>query len=279
MLLEPKIYKGSNLSKFRTFHKCDLFELSEKSQIANAFAWAKRKGRKVFVLGNGSNVFFKNKRIKSLIIKNALPPHIEYLGADKFRVSSSVELLNLLYKLFSEGRDAPYYLASAPCQVGGAIAMNAGTGIKESKYISDFLEEVYYWDNGEFKTTKKEDLILSHRNSSLGKNGIFIISAVFKFPPKIFYNNPIKERLEWAVKNQDLSMNNCGSLCTKYDAVIMKSVRRIFKNTPAGISPKKLNWAVNKSKNPIWLRAVIFALKVLHKIYGKELKFELKIVE
>lgn len=276
---KPARYKGTALSRFRTYHECDFFEIKSPQAFSAAYAYAKKKGLPTFVLGNGSNIFFKRKNIRSLIIKNSLPKMIESLGEDKFKVSSSTELLELLNKMYAEGRDAPYYLASAPCQVGGALAMNAGTGPREGKSISDFLESVEYFDNGNFCFAEKSELYLAHRKSSLQKNGIFIVSAIFRFPKKLFSSNPVKERLSWAAKNQDLSLPNCGSLCTRYDARIMKFVRLLFAKFPAGISSKKLNWAYNKSPNPIWLRSMIFILAALHKMFRKELRFELKIID
>jgi hypothetical protein len=94
----------------------------------------------------------------------------------------------------------------------------------------------------------------SHRHTGLSQNA-FILSAIFKFPHTEFDCDPVKVRLDWAVKNQDLSVPNCGSLCNKYNAKIMKFTRAIFRPFPAGMSQKKLNWPYNKANNPIYLRA------------------------
>ncbi len=279
MSLELKEYCGKGLSKFRTLNTAKFYaEIKSEEEAIDAFEFAKKQKLSPFVLGAGSNVFFKNSNVKSFVIKNALPERIEYQGGDRFEVSSSVSMLSLLKETYKLERDATYYLASAPCQVGGAIAMNAGTGPKEAKAIFDFIESVKVVRNGKVKNLLKSEIKHGHRNTELSKDA-FIISAIFNFPKRKFTTDPIRERLDWAIKNQDLSIPNCGSLCNKYNAKIMKFTRAIFRPFPAGMSQKKLNWTYNKADNPIYLRAFLFILKYLHKLFGKEIKFEIKMVD
>lgn len=277
--LEIKEYCGKKLSCFRTFNRAKFYaDIRSENDAIDAFELAKKKGLSPFVLGAGSNVFFKNSNIKSFVLKNALEKKIENLGGGRFRVSSSVRMLELLKTLYGENLDAFYYLASAPCEIGGAIAMNAGTGPKEAKCIFDFIESVRFVEDGKAVEKPAEEIAHSHRSCELSRNA-FIVSAVFKFPPKRFDADPIKARLEWAKENQDLSVPNCGSLCNKYNARLMKIARAIFRPFPAGMSKKKLNWTFNKSANPVYLRAFLFTLRLLHKICRKELKFEIKMVD
>ena len=278
MSLEIKEYVGKSLSLFKTLNRAEFYaEIASARDALEAFSYAEKRGLKPFVLGGGSNVFFKNSNIKSFILKNALPKKIEPLGGDRFKVSSSVRMMELLKFAYSESRSACYYLASAPCEVGGAIAMNAGTGPRESKAVFDFLESVEYVSDGSVVEKPAAEIRHSHRHTELSENA-FIVSAVFKLPKTNFDRDPIKARLDWARENQDLSVPNCGSLCNKYNAGLMKLTRTLFRPFPAGMSRKKLNWTYNKADNPIYLRAFLFTLKFLHKLFRKELKFEIKIV-
>ena len=129
--------------RFRIFvNTADFYvEVANETDITNAFLLAKERDLKTFVLGAGSNVFFKNAKIKSALIKNNLPKEIKHIDRDLFEVSSSVDMLQLLNFAFEQRRDCCYYLASAPCQIGGAIVMNAGSGKKEAKYICNFIIE------------------------------------------------------------------------------------------------------------------------------------------
>lgn len=272
-------YRGRGLSRFRTLNTAAFYvEIKDKSDIEEAFEAARERGLKVFVLGGGSNVFFENSEIKSAVIKNSLPAKIEHLGGDLYRVSSGLEMMQLLNFALKNSLDCCYYLASAPCQVGGAIAMNAGSGIKDGLSVSDFVESVEYFDGKRIIEAPKSDIDFGFRHTTFLEKETFIISAVLRLPRKKIDGNPIRERLEWARKNQDLESNNCGSLCDKYYAPILKLARMLFKFAPAGLSEKKLNWAVNKSDNPVWLKSLLRLISLLHSMLGKALKFEIRIV-
>lgn len=285
--MKTENYKGKSLSRYRTENVVENLLRVRCAGDASEFAkHLKTKKIPFFILGGGSNVFFKNKIVKSFLLKNEIPEDIKILDekAGLFEVSSGTSMQKLLKFLYDIGRDAPYYLASAPCQVGGAIAMNAGAGPLENLSISDFIASVKFIDsNGNEVELEKSSLDFSHRKSFFSKgekeNFAFIISAKFYFPKKTFEENPIEKRLKWAAENQDLTAPNCGSLCNKYYAPILKFARVFFAPLPAGISKKKLNWAYNKANNPIYLRTVLLFLKIAHKLMNKELKFEIKIVD
>lgn len=278
--MEFRQYNGRGLSKFRTLNNAEFYiEISAETQIVEAFNLVKNHKLKSFVLGAGSNVFFENSKIKTAIIKNNLPQYINHIKDDLFEVSAGVDMLKLLNFTLSKKRDCCYYLASAPCQVGGAIAMNAGSGKAEAKQISDFIKSVKYFDGEKIVEKNKEEIFFDYRTSEFLQKKCFIISAIFEFPKKEINTNPIKERLEWAKQNQDLSQANCGSMCNTYNAKILKFVRYIFAPLPCGLSKKKLNWAQNKSKNPFWLKLMFTTIKALHKLLHKRLKFEIIFVE
>ncbi|MBQ6534899.1 MAG: FAD-binding protein [Opitutales bacterium] len=279
MPLEVKEYKGKFLSRFRTLNRAKLYaEIRSPEDAIEAFALAEKLGAKPFVLGAGSNVFFRRSDISAFVMKNAVEKKIEPLGGDRFLVSSSVMMIDLLKFMRDESRAAPYYLASAPCEVGGAIAMNAGTGPKEGKAVFDFIESVKFVRGGKVLELPAAEIAHSHRSTELSSNA-FALSAVFSFPKTELSSDPVKDRLEWAAKNQDLSVPNCGSLCNKYDARLMRFARFLFAPLPAGMSQKKLNWAYNKAESPACLRAFISTLTLLHKIFRKELKYEIKMID
>ena len=279
--LKVEAYKGRTLSRYRTENSANYFaRIRTPENAMEAFSFAAEHDLNPFVLGGGSNVFFRNAKIKSFILKNELPQEIKHLGGDRFEVSSSVKMAALLKFLYGQKRDAFYYLASAPCEIGGAIAMNAGSGPAEGKSVSDFIESVKYVKGMELVEKEKKDLGFSYRHSLFSDTeDVFIISAMFRFPEKTFAENPIEERLHWARCNQDLSAPNCGSLCGKYDAKLMRIARFIFRPFPAGLSAKKLNWALNKSPNPVWLAMLFGTIRALHKICFRRLKFEVKTVD
>ncbi len=280
MPLKIERYSGKGLSMFRARYVAENYAaIRSADEAVEALSAARASGRGVACVGGGSNIFFVSRKVESFVLKNELPETIEYLGGDKFRVSSSVPMIKLLRKMRELGRDCFYYLASAPCQIGGAVAMNAGSGPKEGLSVSDYIESVEAADADGIHTYSKGGLNFGYRHSAfLDCGNRFITSAVFSFPKKAISGDPIAERIAWAKENQDLSAPNCGSLCSRYDARILKIVRALFSFFPAGLSKKKLNWAYNRSENPAWLASMLRLIKMLHFIAGKELRFELRIM-
>ena len=74
-------------------------------EAVEALSAARASGRGVACVGGGSNIFFVSRKVESFVLKNELPEIIEYLGGDKFRVSSSVPMIKLLRKMRELGRD------------------------------------------------------------------------------------------------------------------------------------------------------------------------------
>lgn len=280
MSLAIRCYKGSNLSRYRTYNTAEHFaRLYSAEDALEGFDYARKSGLTPFILGAGSNVFFKNSKIKSLVLKNALPREIKELGNDLFEVSSSLPILSLLRYAFEKKRNCCYYLASAPCEVGGAIAMNAGTGRVCNKCIFDFVESVKYIRDSAIKQKPASEIFRSFRRTEFTDGNTFILSAILRLPKTEIIGDPISERLEWARKNQDLSIPNCGSLCDKYNARILEFLRFVYSPFPAGLSRKNLNWGQNQSRNPFYFRIFLKSVKLLHSIFAKELEFEIKIVD
>ena len=272
--------EGGDFSLFRSRHVAENFaEIRSAADLPELLAFARERGLGTVFLGGGSNIFFASRKIRPLVLKNALPETIEHLGGDRFRVSSSVPALKLLRKIRELGRDCFYYLASAPCQIGGAIAMNAGSGPAEGLSVSDYIESVEAAGEDGARIFKKSELGFGYRRSAFLDNpGLFVAGAVFVFPKAEICGDPIAERMAWARERQDLRFPNCGSLCSRYDARILRLVRALYRFCPAGLSGKKLNWAQNRSENPAWLASMLRLIEILHALAGKELKFELRIV-
>lgn len=272
--------EGRDFSLFRSRHVAENFaEIRRAEDVPELLKIAGERGLGTVFLGGGSNIFFASRRIRQLVMKNALPEVVEHLGGDRFRVSSSVPMLKLLRRMKELGRDCFYCLASAPCQIGGAIAMNAGSGPGEGISVSDYIESVEAANAEGLLTFKKSELGFGYRRSAFLDNpDLFAVGAVFVFPKKKIAGDPIAERMEWAREHQDLRFPNCGSLCSRYDARILRLVRALYRFCPAGLSGKKLNWAQNRSENPAWLASMLRLIEILHALAGRELKFELRIV-
>ena len=99
-----KKYSGKTLSRFAVRYEADnFFAVRSEAEAVEALKLANSSGLETVCLGGGSNVFFASKKIKSFILKNEIPAEVEYLGGDRFRVSSSVPMIKLLRGIHSLG--------------------------------------------------------------------------------------------------------------------------------------------------------------------------------
>ena len=280
-MFEVNSIKSNRLSWFRTEHEFRHFaEIENRDDFFKAENYAKEKGLPKFFLGNGSNVFFAKKKIETLVLKNSIPKTIEPLGNDEFKISSSFSLSRLLKSLLEESRDAPYNLASVPATVGGALAMNAGTGRKGDRFLGQFLKRVEVWKEGEVFELSVSELDLSFRESIFSeKDSGFIATCVFCFPKVEIEGNPIKERIAWAREHQELGVPNCGSTFRKSSGPLLRFTQKVFVKCPAYISSKSIIWVSNRSSSSLWLRSLFFFVKFLHRLCFKRLEFEVRIVK
>ena len=277
-----KSLEDNNLSFYRTSHYFERYgEFFTVEQFCEYCNWAKDKKIKIYILGNGSNTLFINKKIKSLILKNKLCKEIKPLSNNRIQVTSSVLVLDLLKYCHKNYLDSFYYLASVPATIGGALAMNAGRGKQHQLTIYDFVESVTFFDfeSNSVKTLKKEQIVKGYRNTIFtGIHSRLILSATLKFTPTEFKKNPIVDRCKWSKNNQDYSAPNCGSVFRDSDSRILKKLRGL-KIGKSSLSLKTNNWILNKSDSSFCIIIIIKIIFFIHYLLGKKAELEIITVD
>lgn len=273
--------KSDKLSWYRTEHTFkNICYITCIIDYQKAIAYSRTNELKVYALGNGSNTFFNRSSVSTLVLINSLDKKIEHLDDDIFEVSSTVQIRKLLRILYNENRAAPYSLASVPATVGGAVAMNAGTGINKNSTICDFLISVTVWIDGNEFEMQKSELKLDYRSSIFSEStDYFIVKAKFEFPKIVINGDPIQERLEWSKENQDLKLPNCGSVWRRSNHKILKFIRFIYNGKHAWISSKSVVWISNESKSSTYVRRILILARVLHKLFFKKIDLEIRVVD
>jgi UDP-N-acetylmuramate dehydrogenase len=256
------------------------FEIKVASQYKDLILLARELHLPLLFLGNGSNTFFSQSRIESIVVKNCLPKEIRHLEGDRFLVSSSVLVSEVLKYCFNSGRDSFYYLASVPAEVGGALAMNAGQGRHKNQSILDWVEEIHFVDqDGEHVATPLGVRTSYRRTMFTGQTNFLITGAVFRFPERDFAGtNPIKERVAWAKDNQDLANPNCGSTFKQCDHRIMYRLRGTG-FAGARFSAKTDNWMTNRSQSPRGIRWLLRLARALHIVFFRKCVLEIIVVK
>ena len=191
--------RTKKFSWYKTDHEfANVIDIKSAEDYYEAIKYAQSKNLMCYTLGNGSNTYFRKKKISTVILRNCLPDFIRPAGEDLFEVSSSTNVPKLLRYLYSEGREGPFNLASVPATVGGAVAMNAGGGKTEGLFISRYLKSVSYLCNGKRIEANVSELKMGFRKSLFSeRRDCIIISATFRFPKTEFISNPVTERLDW----------------------------------------------------------------------------------
>lgn len=274
---------GRNFSTFRTFNNIlNYCEVANVQDIVEAFKYAKERKLNTYILGGGSNTFFENSTITSLVIKNKIDNEFSDLGDGNFYFSSSVRIQKILNFAYEKQLDAPYYLASLPAEFGGILAMNAGRGGRGGS-IYNYVVSVRCADSyGNVYEKKPEELDIHYRHTFFLDNpNFFILGATLnlKSAPK-FEKNPIVERIEFSKRHQDLSAPNIGCFYGPYcNKFILYICWKIFRVGKARFSPKEKLWLLNSSENPKYLRRLTHFVRFLHGLLLSEYKPEARVVK
>ncbi|EKU98317.1 UDP-N-acetylmuramate dehydrogenase [Leptolyngbya sp. PCC 7375] len=270
------------LSFYRTKHHFEKYgEFHTVDEFIQYCQWAQERGVPLYVLGNGSNVLFKSRKISSLVLKNKLNKDIKVLGEGRFEISSSTQVIDVLRYCYDQSLESFYYLSSVPATIGGALAMNAGRGRQQNMTVYDFVESVTFFDfeQNEIKTLQPNEIVKGYRQTTFtGIQNKLILKAIFKFESINFQSDPILERKKWSKEFQDYSAPNCGSVFKQADYRILRKLEGLSIGQSA-FSKKTTNWILNKSKSSLPIRFLISMAQILHAFLGKKIELEVIVIE
>ena len=135
-------------------------------------------GAKWMILGNGSNVLFKDSGYDGVVIK--LGKDFSGVAVDGCKVyAGAAALLSFVSKLAaSKGLTGLEFASGIPGSLGGGVYMNAGA---YGGSISDCIVSVIaVTPDGEIYKYEKDELELSYRHSRFMDSGEIIIDAEFE---------------------------------------------------------------------------------------------------
>jgi UDP-N-acetylmuramate dehydrogenase len=174
---------------------------------------AERHQMPVTVIGNGSNVLVRDSGIRGMVIKTTLLNNMEIKGTT-IRAEGGVLLPVLVEAAGRAGLQGLEFAAGIPGTLGGALAMNAGTG---QRNFSDVLMEVTVMQrDGTIETLMPSQVSFGYRSSSLKETSLLIIAAVLGLVPGISseIQSSIKEIIQSRRVKQPLKWPNAGSVFT-----------------------------------------------------------------
>lgn len=204
-----------DLSKFSTMRleaKGDVVTVKTVEALRVALLKFKENEIDFIVLGLGANQLLKTKSLQPYLIlkfeadKNVLD---EQKAMEKYILNASVKLSTLTSYASKMGLRGWEVFTGVPATLGGAIYMNAGTGLGE---IGDVVSRVWVMDsNGQ----EREEVItkdsFSYRKNNFVKKGEVIFKAeLFHKGIDIKLKDEIKDYLQKRNSSQPMNEWTCG---------------------------------------------------------------------
>ncbi len=251
-------------STFRTGGPARYFaEPSCEDELAGAFAFAREKGLKVFVLGNGSNCLISDRGFDGLVIRigKLMGDISSEEGKDglTYVTAGAGCLLSRFGNYCAEaGLEGAEFACGIPGTVGGAVFMNAGAYGRE---IRDIALSVRYWEDGEVKEISASECGFAYRTSLFDKKAAngesFVIISITAALPKgdkgkiLSYVEELKQK---RTASQPLDVPSAGSTFKRPEGhfaakLIEDSGLKGFALDGSGaqVSPKHAGFVVNNN--------------------------------
>ena len=208
-----KNVKLANYSWFNLGGNAEYFyKAKDKNQLIEFLEEIKKKKLKTTILGAGSNILFRDKGVKGVVIKLGNDFSYTNLLENNIIVAGAATLDRKVANFAKENNlENLEFLSCIPGSIGGAIVMNSGCYNND---ISKVLISLQAIDKNKLTEIeiKKEDIKFSYRGTNL-PNDLIIISA--KFQGSIGKKEDIEKKQTYLIEKKKLSqpsqIKTCGS--------------------------------------------------------------------
>lgn len=155
-------------------------EISSKDKLIKTLHWANENSLPIFILGNGSNILFSDKKYQGLIIKIE-NNKVKKINKKTIIVGAGMMLMELLQKFFNKGFEGLEWANGIPATVGGAVFCNAGAfGYDFGKFVKKvktinletYKEKIYSQKDCKFKY--RESVFKKNKEEVIWEVEIFI---------------------------------------------------------------------------------------------------------
>jgi len=152
-----------------------LIEVETTDNLVKLLDFLRDEGKEYFILGGGSNLLWKDEAYEGVVIKIKTK---EIKVVDNImEVEAGVSLAEVVNKASLDSLSGMQWGAGIPGTIGGAVRGNAGA-FGES--ISNNLESVKIYRDGEIFELKKQDCEFGYRESIFKNNNDVILSVILK---------------------------------------------------------------------------------------------------
>ncbi len=263
------------------------YKAKDKNQLLEFLEEAKKEKLNITIIGAGSNILFRDKGVKGVVIK--LGTDFSFVKLEnKNIIHTGAATLDRKVSNFAKENNLSNleFLSCIPGSIGGAIIMNSGCYEDD---ISKILISIRVLNKHSLKEEEinKEDIKFLYRDTNLNKNFI-VLSAKLKgiTSEQKFIEKKQSLLVEKKKKSQPNQIKTCGSTFKntskgkKAWMLIKESGCHNFSEGNASISEKHCNFFVNNGKaTSKEIETLIEKVRnrVLEKT-GENLELEIKIV-
>ncbi len=278
----------SNYSWFNLGGNADyFFKPSNLNHLKDFLKEAKQNNIRITILGAGSNILFRDKGVRGVVIKLGKEfSFLKKIGEDVLEVGAAT--LDRKVANFAKENNLKNleFLSCIPGSIGGAVIMNTGCYNND---ISNVLISIKVLDKKKMieKEIKKEDIKFFYRGTNLSDD-LIILSAKLKgsMGNKSQIEKLQNDLIERKKISQPSQIKTCGSTFKNIDdkkkawMLIKEAGCNNYKVGDAEISKKHCNFFVNngKAKSEDIENLVKKVQKRVHEKTGIRLELEIKII-
>lgn len=246
-------------------------------------------GKKVTIIGNGSNLLVTDKGIKGIVLKYINKDYeIKELENEEYKLEFAAGITNARIANIALQNELTGYefAAGIPGTLGGALVMNAGAYGMELK---DVVIKTKYLDldTNEIKIINNEEHEFEYRKSIFQEKNTIILKSTLKLKKgkkdeiQELMNSYAKKRID----SQPLNMPSAGSTFKRgTDFITAKLIDEAglkgFSIGGAEVSEKHAGFIVNKGNATAKdiLSLIDYVKKEVLKKFGKQIETEIKII-
>ena len=285
---KSKIKTNENMGKyisFKTGGNAKFFiKVNTIQEIINVLKVIKEYNIPLVVLGNGSNILFKDEGFDGIVLKIELD-NIE-IEDNKIAVDAGVKNAIIAKKALDYRMQGFEEISGIPGTIGGAIRMNAGAYGRE---IKDVVTSVTYidFDTLEIKTIGNEECNFSYRHSIFCENKNIIIGCILKLDKGNI--EEIKNKMDECAKarkeKQPLEYPSAGSTFKRgKDFITAKLIDECglkgYAIGGAQVSEKHSGFIINRNNATATdiIDLIEYVKKIVYEKTNKKIELEIEIV-
>ena len=278
-----KVLNDECLSKYTTIRLGGTAQIMYVPETTEELVELCRTESIKYIFGGGSNLLIADREFDKVLNLREFDDSLASCGNGRYICGASLRLQKLVSTINSEGYGGIEYLCTVPGLLGGAVAMNAGTGKDQGLSISDHIVSVTVLEMKSMNVIdlSKNQCNFSYRTSLFKNNdGYIILSCVFEFPeqPLEVSKRLCDEKREYAKKYHDTSLPNFGSVFSVFNPYLLAVISKLQFGDRNGIhfSKKTMNWIVNSNMCKSSKKAfkIIALVKKMHKLCFQKCKVE-----